>query len=568
VFSYFAVVEQTKPLCQADYLLKRDRGRCFMQLCFHVLSIRSWSQAPYFLTMPYIFAGALHEKTNVAKAAMEECKTMWLAILKAEEIVENEGDNFGAIKLLIGDTYFQEKPLVRKLALIAMRGNWSIYDETTQRALRDLFAGISQTKTHNEDVFNTLRDHQRKTKNKTCSLHRAYHTFHSCRLLQTEPEAGVNESESTEPLHPDRAVHLPLQDDDTNAIVGESWKGEFNFRSASHQVDSRVKIKEQLRQRKDVDWQPAGMTTLKRMTAASAYLVGWESENWKKAGRAWCCCVMKEHLVFHNTVLDTYVLSMGPAKWGFLAQPLKVLEDRHGDRYFVLDPKGDMQIYFNHNIQDTERTIWRGIPCEEVHSDGLTNRDMFKQGYSFLLMQVGVSEWIVRFSVRHGVHLVKDELHPLCTALSCLPARREDAKGDPNVAAYALALVKSLFPNEDENMWDALVYSICTPRDMSKEEADQLTIAAELDEDNKKELLGALYKFQADADAAEKKIDQLKAERQEQDGERKERKNFTPESLKKLCPDNGEGQSYISIQLSAKSVQGYYPGGLPPTSTS
>jgi hypothetical protein len=130
---------------------------------------------------------------------------------------------------------------------------------------------MCNTKFPNEDVFNTLRDRQRASKNKRLDRHRAW------REANMSPFLCGNSSTTEEEIDAGRYFrHLQLPDDD-HALpleISAVKIGEGMFVPAGHKIHASVESKDLLvpAQERTRPWQPAGPLAERRSSAAAGLL--------------------------------------------------------------------------------------------------------------------------------------------------------------------------------------------------------------------------------------------------------------------------------------------------------
>ncbi len=250
-----------------DALLPRERevATDYLDLVVGMLSQRCWSQCHHSNALPDLFTGMFAPTEEQATACMDNARQLWESVLKAVRMC-NTGSGTSALDTCLRDIFWKDHVFVKEVAVLLDRCEWS-YDNPDARSAVWGYAGtLANTKQPNENVFNTLRDIQRKSKNKRINRHRAWHAANTSPFLQTSPAADSETAFRHFEL-PAEDLVLPLE-----LSVGRVKEGIFT--PAGHIVHQSVNAKELLEPERTrrIPWQPAGPLADRKASAAAALL--------------------------------------------------------------------------------------------------------------------------------------------------------------------------------------------------------------------------------------------------------------------------------------------------------
>ena len=570
-----------------DLLLRRDRGKQFVNLVVCTIAKRTWSQLVFVACLPFQLALIFHPNTALVETGMRHLKILWDSYVCIEGIVRGRLENFAEITILYNDLYFARTPLVRELCLLAESGKWSLRFQPLREVVWNLFGAIAQSKTRTEDPFSFTKDQSLRTsKANNMSLDRMFEAYYDNERMKTEGRDGANDilvdpgdEEDNEVLDvdEDRMVHIELDrtkcadhiGPGTMAVNTAAW---YNIHGWEEEIPDALPIQNLTLPTAEQAWQPAGPSSLRNMGAAASYVLERAHEKWKFVGRSWACCLMHRGLMFVHRPSGGFWLSLGCAKYVWLGVPMMKLEDSAGNFFYapavgfnlsgqLMGEKVTHYIQCNHAIKDVN-TVWAGIPTECGHADTLSH-ELRGRGFQYLWKQTHESDWILRHAFRNEVPLTYDELDRISKTIRLFVPRPAPRQG-LRAIHIALALAIHIFPEEDLATQRALAHGVTTARETTIAEADSLKAVMEaLDEHNRKEVYDCLYKHVD-------KATQNKHKRPENriGGKKGPQRNFTPKDLKCLVPQAGEGRSYIVLQSTHKQVSAYYPGASPTGSTS
>jgi hypothetical protein len=156
----------------------------YLRLVLEVMSQRSWSQSLHSETLPDLWAGVLNQSNDLAYETLLKCRRVVTTIQQAVAAVPEVPELAQVLK----DVGFHKHQLNADFAELAELSGWFPFRDQQLRMLaRHVFVGPMNTKSHLEDLFNSLRDAQRANRNKAVSRWRRYDVIRRHQTTATLP---------------------------------------------------------------------------------------------------------------------------------------------------------------------------------------------------------------------------------------------------------------------------------------------------------------------------------------------------------------------------------------------
>ena len=295
--------------------------------------------------------------------------------------------------------------LVREWLAEARDCNWSRYDQSLRERTWEVSGTICNTKTPCEDVFGDAMDKgKRGNKNGKISDWRLYWTMCNSEHAKNLPSVS----------QPNLALVEPPTKADSNLV--------FDVYSTEPNADLRLdKLKG------PTTWKPAGPAANWRSAAATALLL-WIKEHHDQYDvlcNVWLTKLLGEYQVYEDIATSTFLFSLGAwGKWAALALKMECRTTQWGTFFvFARDENGGLLLEWRYVVEEVSLSEegppkfscgYYGVPTCVVPPSRLPPT-LCKSGVVW--MKDGEKEPLLVFALKHGTHLIKDELRKLTEAL-------------------------------------------------------------------------------------------------------------------------------------------------------
>ena len=287
-----------------DAVLHREREIAteYLDLVVGMISQRCWCACHYSNSLPDMFAGMFAPTAAQAAVAMGNVQELWSAIMKAVRVARVEdvaqASVTNALKQCLGDIYFKDHVFVKDTVVLLQRCDWSFEDPAVRQLVWGYVGCLANTKMPNENIFNTLRDIRRASKNKRVNRHRAWKVANTSNFFDFV-EAETDDDDKF------RHIALPPCDWEVPLDVNANAMKEGIFTIGGHKINSALDahiLLEADAKKLAQPWQPGGPTVDRRSSAAAALLRCTASNNFGHACTVWCFHVSVEVCASHLAV--------------------------------------------------------------------------------------------------------------------------------------------------------------------------------------------------------------------------------------------------------------------------
>jgi len=438
-----------------------DRAGMMLNLAIELMQQRAWTQVSYSLCLPHLWSMTLAADADMCESGMLQAEQTWRSCMLALFMSKQPGKLGHDLREILVDVHFVRNRTVLELGGRCDNIGWDWHDAEFREAVWSLNGTILNTKTVNEDPFGYIRDMGRASKNSKLNLHVCY------RALSLMPQL----------------VHGRTEDQ----MIGELGHysspkghafGHYTMDAAAFHAKRVATIRDmkgaiyssncrQLPKDLDLDplhapnpakaakpFKPGGPLADMREAAAVALLRLDFNNRFSNVGQAWCGCMMGKGLIFRNTSGEHY-MSLGFHKWAWLGWKATRIEVNGVACFTIANATGEVEHLVN--LHWGELSEWRGIPVA-ILSPKTLPPDV---GVGWI--EDGKEENVLRFAVQNAVLLQLPVLRKLKDCLG-LDVVKLDGDAGLTQAAFAWALVRRLFPYENEHRQRELVAGIITER--------------------------------------------------------------------------------------------------------
>ena len=263
-----------------------------------MLSQRCWSQSRYSNSLPDLFTTMFASTASEAEAGMSNAHLLWDTILHAVRVARSgTGAGTSSLQLCLKCIYWKDHIFVKEAATLLDRCDWAYDDDDARTMLWGYAGSLINTKTPNEDVFNTLRDKGRDNKNKRMNRHRSWYLANQCPFLGDHSDSGCGYGH----------LILPASDFEHPLEVSVKKIGEGIFTPAGHKVHESIDSMSLLlpESKRPNPWQPAGQIAERKSVAAAALLRQDRASDFRQLEtRSWCDLHQKSALEISSKAIS------------------------------------------------------------------------------------------------------------------------------------------------------------------------------------------------------------------------------------------------------------------------
>lgn len=250
---------------------EREIAEEFLDLVVGMVSQRSWSACHYSNSLPDMFAAIFAPTYAQAEVGVNNVRVLWSAIAKAVRLTHSGGGSSftNSLQQCLDDIYFKDHIFVKEIIVLLQRCNWDLANPQVRHQVWGYVGVLANTKMPNENIFNTLRDIRRASKNKRVNRHRAW------RVANTSNFLDVIGPEIADDCYKFRHLSLPQGDWEIPLETSADSTKTGIFTIAGHKIDPALDAKvllEGCRTKETQPWQPAGPSADHKSSAASALL--------------------------------------------------------------------------------------------------------------------------------------------------------------------------------------------------------------------------------------------------------------------------------------------------------
>ncbi|CAE7252162.1 unnamed protein product, partial [Symbiodinium microadriaticum] len=532
-----------------------------------LVSKRAWGQIQHAVLCPQMLAAALSADSLAADASMQSMKKTWAAVLRAEEVQLHAAGRItpaarASLGLIMGDLAFNRLSFARECAVVCRMSNWRADYKDVQDLARSLYKKPLNTKHDLEDCFGHLASvHQLTTKaspfnKRSCQTQRwqflmwtrFFYATSLPSIANSNPEYHWPQLETSLREHASVRKKTPEQQ---KACYGKAFK-------VSEKLDEAVRrdgfIKCKLGSTKK-----AGIISNQKASAATAWVVANQHNDFADAALAWTGCFFAAGCLYQNRSSNEVVLCLGFREYGALAVQLKEIkvEDKE---YFVIQSNPSPteacllpSWLFNQTM--TEQSEWQFVPTALQHPYALPA--LVRDEYGVAILRTGPNQGLVGSALEQGVLLTKKNyvlMHQVY-GFGSLPQKGHGSGKAGNLVKldYVKAAVAHFFPNWSAERRHDLCEQLMAkklPHLRAACPSEVLEVFNALSPEDQ-QTFGAVKFLQRDQTA-------IKSRSKEPEPRSLSAKvHFTPADLKDLVPDIAG--SYINRHPILKRYQAFYP---------
>jgi hypothetical protein len=385
---------------EPDELLQR--AHLWLKIGHCKMSCRVWTQSLHATVFPDRFALAYHPVSSVVDEAAASFAKVFDKCLEIERQVQSLALGWRKKASLLNDVFWFRNPLVREI--FAWLRDKEINYNLRHAIIRDvawrMFSSRNNTKRVLEDIFNTMKDVLRQSKNKRVSRDHAYFVawtspYLDCELpdqTETEDFSELHDSR-VDPFEAPQTVSKPLvyktlklteEDKETPLSVGANHLNEGKFNAHAHQpnknlnfdfllptgsgydaLDAKAKRKRRLKVKQEMPKhlhpKPAGPAACKREITATLLIENSLVDSHLEV--CWSSNLMYRGRIYKRKSDDLVVASYGGAKYGFFGALLDATLLAGGITIYHYDLNKPDPLYLvnNHPAQDLITQTKRNI---------------------------------------------------------------------------------------------------------------------------------------------------------------------------------------------------------------